>query len=429
MTVKYDLIIVGGGPGGLMAAKTAAGDGLRVLLVERKRKISEINRACSQIFYVRKITGSGVAGTGKTKADGYIDPVGVETMFDKTVFHFYKPGFSLDYFGDLRPYLNWIHFSPGGNPVHRYPVNERPWGFFFHKEAFVSQLLQQAVEAGVEVRGETTGLGVENLAGGVKVKVRSLAGDEAVEGRVAIAADGLSSAVAESVGFNHNRQVLMRRRSAFLQYIMDGVETGLPECAWLTWLIPSLNPTGFVAIGQSEGNRIKLGTLTTGHGTCENILDGFMKHPNWSYMFRKAKVVKKEGTGRSIVYGPIAEPVKGNVVVVGDAGAPAETWIQGAVACGYQAAKAIARELKGQQGYPDYISWWKQAFAFNTPDYIKMISSFYPLPQICSDEEMDYIYGLCKGEIGIPQKMVGEKLERIKVERPGLYEKLTRKKG
>jgi hypothetical protein len=42
---------------------------------------------------------------------------------------------------------------------------------------------------------------------------------------------------------------------------------------------------------------------------------------------------------------------------------------------------------------------------------------------------MDYIYGLCKGEIGIPQKMVGEKLERIKVERPGLYEKLTRKKG
>ena len=44
--MKYDLIVVGGGPGGLMAAKTAAEDGLKVLLIERKRNITEIKRAC-----------------------------------------------------------------------------------------------------------------------------------------------------------------------------------------------------------------------------------------------------------------------------------------------------------------------------------------------------------------------------------------------
>lgn len=36
--MKYDLIVVGGGPGGLMAAKTAAEDGLKVILVERKKR-------------------------------------------------------------------------------------------------------------------------------------------------------------------------------------------------------------------------------------------------------------------------------------------------------------------------------------------------------------------------------------------------------
>ncbi|GAI99384.1 unnamed protein product, partial [marine sediment metagenome] len=54
--MKYDLIVVGGGPGGLMAAKTAAEDGLKVVLIERKRNITEINRACSQIFYTHKLT-------------------------------------------------------------------------------------------------------------------------------------------------------------------------------------------------------------------------------------------------------------------------------------------------------------------------------------------------------------------------------------
>jgi len=40
--MKYDVIVVGGGPGGLMAAKTAAQDGLKVLLIERKKVITQL---------------------------------------------------------------------------------------------------------------------------------------------------------------------------------------------------------------------------------------------------------------------------------------------------------------------------------------------------------------------------------------------------
>ena len=80
MAKKYDLIIVGGGPGGLMAAKTAAEDGLKVVLIERKRDITEIDRACTQIFNIDMLTGHWDKEEGQRRSDGYIEPVSVEIL-------------------------------------------------------------------------------------------------------------------------------------------------------------------------------------------------------------------------------------------------------------------------------------------------------------------------------------------------------------
>ncbi len=46
----YDVCIVGAGPAGLMAAKTAAGKGLKVVLIEKNPNISKIKRACCMQF-------------------------------------------------------------------------------------------------------------------------------------------------------------------------------------------------------------------------------------------------------------------------------------------------------------------------------------------------------------------------------------------
>ncbi len=113
------------------------------------------------------------------------------------------------------------------------------------------------------------------------------------------------------------------------------------------------------------------------------------------------------------------------MVIVGDAAAPVETWIQGAVACGYQAVKAIEKELNGQKGYPEYISWWQKAFAFNNPHYWK-VAGVFSLNRICTDEEVDYIYSLFQDRIGCSMGFVNKNLELIKKGRPALYEKLAK---
>lgn len=47
---KWDLLIVGAGPAGLMAAKTAVEKGLKVLVIEKNADFKILRRACSTQF-------------------------------------------------------------------------------------------------------------------------------------------------------------------------------------------------------------------------------------------------------------------------------------------------------------------------------------------------------------------------------------------
>jgi flavin-dependent dehydrogenase len=418
MAKKYDLIVVGGGPGGLMAAKTAAEDGLKVVLIERKKNIPEINRYCGQIFYIRKLSSSKAGLHG----DGYIEPVAVEVNDTTYRFHFPGPGFSLDYNGPLKPYYNWIELSPSGYPIYR--RKDTIWGFFYDKEAFLAGLLSSAQKAGAEILPETIGLAAENTPDGVKVQVRGKAGEQTLEARKAIAADGISSNIVDSLGLNKKRQVLSPPVK-LICYELEGVETGLPPFTWIAPCIPSINRLMVVFMGQAAGDKVALGSGT------EEVLRKFMKHPNFAPWFRHARVVKKVGCVSGAKHGiltPIREPVEGNVVIVGDAGSPTETWTQGAVASAYMAVKAIGKELNGQKGYPEYIDWWQRAFYFHNPDYFSMVLGMFALANAWScDEDVDYVYNLFQDKEGPPQTIISENLELIKEGRPELYERL--KKG
>jgi flavin-dependent dehydrogenase len=415
--MKYDLIVVGGGPGGLMAAKQAAEDGLKVVLVERKKNIIEVNRSCGEVFYIRKLSASKAGMHG----DGYIEPVSLEVQDYTTKFHFPGPGFSLDFTGAVKPYINWIEVSPNKTVVYR--RKNYIWGYYYDKEAFLKTLLEGAKKAGAEILSATIGMAAENTRDGVKVQVRGRGEEQTLEAKKAIAADGTNSLIVDSVGLNKKRKIL-GPPMGMVEYELEGMEIDLPSCSWIQLCVPSINRLMTIFVGQRAGDRTFIAT------GLEKTLQQLMKYPTFEPWFRNAQVVKRTAVtaGGDGIRTPVKEPVEGNVFVVGDAGSPVETWIQGAVASAYMAVKAIEKELNGLKGYQEYIDWWQQAFYFHKPEYWRMVFGMFALANSWqTDDDVDYLYSLIQDKIGVPQIMIEQDLEQIKEGRPELYERL--KKG
>ncbi|MEE2708809.1 MAG: NAD(P)/FAD-dependent oxidoreductase [Gemmatimonadota bacterium] len=219
---SFDVVVVGGGPGGAMAAWAAAENGMDVLMIEKDREIGLPVR-CAE-------------GIGADAVHRYLDP---------------DPHWISAKIEGVRLY------APSGDSLE---FTEEGLGYVLERRVFDRELANRAGKAGAEVRVSTCATGLEfdsDRPCGVKVLTRGC--ESTVRCKVVIAADGVESRVARWAGIK--TLIALRDLEVTTQYLLDNVKTDKGYCEFFlgnevapggyAWIFPKTEDTANVGIGVS----------------------------------------------------------------------------------------------------------------------------------------------------------------------------------
>jgi len=415
----YDVAVVGAGPAGLHAAKIAAQKGLKVIVIEKRKDITHITRACSMNLIMDE------------------DYLGETLKYEKGKLIFTKNKFDVAYSGPTYPVTDKYYISPSGNRIHFAYKDHRPITLKYSKGILLKELLEECERLKIEYRNETSVYGARDTKEGVELKTTGRGMRDKVKARKAILADGVNSRTSHVLGLNRDRIYLGTAKITIT--IMEGIEDYDPH-AWNLYFgrayhtnLPLFMGTG--PVPQCETYAEFGNGVLPGGRSCEDVFQDVVKKSPLAHRFKKAKI-KEMHCCSAKSYTPMKVPYKGNVLVIGDAAALVETQVQGALCCGFRAGYAVAQELEGEKGFECYTQWWLDSFEVNS-EGILQVGQGYALVPTYTDDELDYLFALIEGEVLegtfsqyktprlIWDSILGNK-QRIIRERPLLYDKIQR---
>jgi len=420
MAKKYDLVIVGAGPGGAMAAKTAGENGLKVALLERKTNPARISRGCAMMFAIES---------------GYYFAERMYYNKKKKKMVFPVNGFTVDYDGPARNFYAWHFYAPDGKARLEFGDYEENikkgdngrLSLVYDKGKLIEGLMRDAVKNGVDV---FTGVNVEGIEK-TATAVRVTGSGTAYEGTFVIGADGTGSRTAHLMGFNKGRTFY--GPAPGLTYYVKGLKIPQSEAAISASCFKSgaSRPTSFWVIPSPYAedeywfNVSKPGDFE--HITKESIFS------EWFPEVTVSRVWSFVGS----LWSPVSEPYKDNVLLVGDSAWFGEAEITGSMMCGVKASHAVTVALRDnrpdREGVLRYIEWWKRSYP-EFDDY-RNFMLIIPFRLLFSERELNYLYSLFKNPlpsslnpflvIRFVKKALEPLMPRLQEEMPSIVEKMS----
>ncbi len=381
--MSYDVAIVGAGPGGLHAAKQAAQKGLKVVLIEKRRDISNITRYCSEFI----ILDEGYNG----------DTIKVETGQECRIMST-KNGWDLGYQGTLQPVTDrYLYSINPAHGVHFARPDKKPFAYKFDKGTMLKTLLEEAVNLGVEYMDGTTCWDVIDSADKVELKCVKQGRKFRIEASKLIAADGANAQIAQVLGMNSQRTYF--GTALCLSVYMSGVKEYNPselKAFWGSSYGSNLAPTIGTGPAGHYDEWAEVVVVATPGKTPFQVLEHFTMKSPAAWMFENSKVEQRRCCSTK-AFTSLKTPCKGNCLIIGDGAAFGETSIQGALTCGFWAADAVEKELKNKKGFEQYTDNWLQAFEFNDDAVVEKTTALAVIPNY-NDNEIEYLFSLIESE-------------------------------
>jgi len=327
---RYDVVVVGGGPAGSVAAHAAARAGARVLVIERSPR--------------RPPRCTGLVGPR------ILDLLGI------------PPRFVLREIRAVR-----VHAPSGGSVEFR---SATPKGYVLDRAGLDRWLLEQAAKAGAAVRCPTAAVGVEGRV------LRTTGGP--VGFGVLVAADGATSGVRRWAGFPPPAELVVGVQAVVeLPSAGDGDRVDVHIGA-------EVAPAGFAWVVPAEEGLARVGLLTPARREAMPLLSRFLAR-----RCPGQRVVRRENG--LVPIGPPPRTVGERVLLVGDAAGQVKPLTGGGLLFGSVAAR-IAGEIATRQ--PDRLAEYETRWRATVGDEISFGLRGRKAFLALGDDQLDRIVAL-----------------------------------
>lgn len=354
---KYDVVVVGAGPAGSTAARSAARAGAKVLVLDRRRELGvpvQCGEALAEdILKELKIEPNPRWIAGRTNAVKLISPSGIEVRItEKKITG--KMGYILD------------------------------------RKVFDKYLAMLAAEDGAEIMVGT--LVYEPILDGGKlvgVKARGVNGRFEVRGDVIVAADGVGSRVARWGGLNTTLKLVDIETCA--QFQMVGIDFESPSMMEF-YFGSKISPGGYVWLFPKGEDMANVGLGVLGSRAERRPIEYLRNFVKRTPGLSKGKIIEINAGGVP-VSGPIKKTVKDNLLVVGDAARQVNALTGGGIdsamragnIAGEVAAKAVHEGDTSEKRLSEYEKRWREQMEKRLERYLKAKNVFISL----SDDDLD----------------------------------------
>jgi digeranylgeranylglycerophospholipid reductase len=300
MKDQYDVIVIGAGPGGSIAAKTAAEKGLSVLMIEKRQEIGDPVR-CAE-------------GVSKVWLRKHIEPDHRWICADVKGSRIFSPDGSM---------IEMAEEIAGGEV-----------GYVLERKLFDRALAFESAKAGADIMVKTRATGLIIEDGFVKgVKLMHLGEEKEIRSKVVIGADGIESKVGRWAGIDTSLKPGDIETCA--QFLMSGTAIDQNYCYF--YLGNEIAPSGYIWVfpkGQGLAN-VGIGILGSKSGK-KHAIDYLKEFVGKKYP--DAKILEID-VGGVPVSGSIERTIANGLMLVGDAARQSDPITGGGIINAMEAGK------------------------------------------------------------------------------------------